>query len=180
MVHILGAYGCHPFVSMNYNGTVDSMFTLIHEMGHSMHSHYTWSTQPVVYGDYTIFVAEVASTVNEALLMEHLLKTTEDKNQRKYLINYYLEQFRGTLFRQTMFAEFELEVHRRDEAGEALTKEELNEIYYNLNKKYYGDEINIDEKYLGNGLEYLISILLSMFISMLQDIQQLLLFHREY
>ena len=141
-----GAYGCHPFVSMNYNGTVDSMFTLIHEMGHSMHSHYTWSTQPVVYGDYTIFVAEVASTVNEALLMEHLLKTTEDKNQRKYLINYYLEQFRGTLFRQTMFAEFELEVHRRDEAGEALTKEELNEIYYNLNKKYYGDEINIDEK----------------------------------
>lgn len=131
---------------MNYNGTVDSMFTLIHEMGHSMHSHYTWSTQPVVYGDYTIFVAEVASTVNEALLMEHLLKTTEDKNQRKYLINYYLEQFRGTLFRQTMFAEFELEVHRRDEAGEALTKEELNEIYYNLNKKYYGDEINIDEK----------------------------------
>lgn len=141
-----GAYGCHPFVSMNYNGTVDSMFTLAHEMGHSMHSYYTWANQPVVYGDYTIFVAEVASTVNEALLMEYLLKTTEDKNQRKYLVNYYLEQFRGTLFRQTMFAEFELEVHRRDEAGEALTKEELNKIYYALNKKYYGDEIEIDEK----------------------------------
>ena len=141
-----GCYDSKSYILMNYHDDLNSLFTLIHELGHSMHSTYSKSTQDYLYSSYKIFVAEVASTVNEALLMEHLLKTTEDKNQRKYLINYYLEQFRGTLFRQTMFAEFELEVHRRDEAGEALTKEELNEIYYNLNKKYYGDEINIDEK----------------------------------
>ncbi|MDO4299987.1 MAG: oligoendopeptidase F [Clostridia bacterium] len=137
-----GAYGCHPFVSLNYNDTVDSMFTLAHEMGHAMHSHYTWSNQPFVYGDYTIFVAEVASTVNEALLMEHLLKTTDDVKERKYLLNYFMEQFRGTLFRQTMFAEFELITHSKAEKGEPLTFESLCEIYGGLNKKYYGDEIN--------------------------------------
>lgn len=137
-----GAYGCHPFVSLNYNNTVDSMFTLAHEMGHAMHSHYTWSTQPFVYGDYTIFVAEVASTVNEALLMEHLLGTTKDVNERKYLLNYFMEQFRGTLFRQTMFAEFELVVHNKMEAGEPLTFDSLCDIYLDLNKKYYGSEIN--------------------------------------
>lgn len=137
-----GAYGCHPFVSLNYNDTVDSMFTLAHEMGHAMHSHYTWSTQPYVYGDYTIFVAEVASTVNESLLMEHLLKNTTDVNERKYLLNYFMEQFRGTLFRQTMFAEFELVTHSKVEKGEPLTFENLCEIYGELNKKYYGEEIN--------------------------------------
>ena len=137
-----GAYGCHPFVSLNYNNTVDSMFTLAHEMGHAMHSHYTWSSQPFVYGDYTIFVAEVASTVNEALLMEHLLKNTTDVKERKYLLNYFMEQFRGTLFRQTMFAEFELITHSKMEEGEPLTFESLCEIYINLNKKYYGSEIN--------------------------------------
>lgn len=137
-----GAYGCHPYVSLNYNDTVDSMFTLAHEMGHAMHSHYTWSNQPFVYGDYTIFVAEVASTVNEALLMEHLLKTTTDVKERKYLLNYFMEQFRGTLFRQTMFAEFELTVHQKIENGEPLTFEELCTIYSNLNQKYYGSEIN--------------------------------------
>lgn len=137
-----GAYGCHPFVSLNYNNTVDSMFTLAHEMGHAMHSHYTWSTQPFVYGDYTIFVAEVASTVNEALLMEYLLKNTTDIKERKYLLNYFMEQFRGTLFRQTMFAEFELITHSKTENGEPLTFESLCEIYGELNKKYYGTEIN--------------------------------------
>lgn len=137
-----GAYGCHPFVSLNYNDTVDSMFTLAHEMGHALHSHYTWSNQPFVYGDYTIFVAEVASTVNEALLMEHLLKITTDVKERKYLLNYFMEQFRGTLFRQTMFAEFELKTHSMVENGEPLTFERLCEIYGELNRKYYGDEIN--------------------------------------
>ncbi len=137
-----GAYGCHPFVSLNYNNTVDSMFTLAHEMGHAMHSYYTWSSQPFVYGDYTIFVAEVASTVNEALLMEHLLKTTTDVKERKYLLNYFMEQFRGTLFRQTMFAEFELITHSKMEKGEPLTFESLCEIYSELNKKYYGTQIN--------------------------------------
>lgn len=141
-----GAYGCHPFVSLNYNDTVDSMFTLAHEMGHAMHSHYTWSSQPFVYGDYTIFVAEVASTVNEALLMEHLLKTTQDKDFKAYLLNYFMEQFRGTLFRQTMFAEFELITHEMAEGGEALTFESLNKIYLDLNKKYFGEDIVYDEK----------------------------------
>ncbi len=141
-----GSYGCHPFVSLNYDDTINSMFTLIHEMGHAMHSHYTWSNQPFVYGDYTIFVAEVASTVNEALLMEYLLKTTEDKNSRAYLINYFLEQFRGTLFRQTMFAEFELLTHEAVEKGETLTYENLCKIYRELNLKYFGNNIVIDEE----------------------------------
>lgn len=141
-----GSYGTHPFVSLNYDNTVNSMFTLIHEMGHAMHSHYTWSTQPYVYGDYTIFVAEVASTVNEALLMEHLLKTTKDENQKLYLINYFMEQFRGTLFRQTMFAEFELIAHEKCEEGEPLTFDALTEIYKQLNIKYYGNDIELDEE----------------------------------
>lgn len=141
-----GAYGCHPFVSLNYNNTVDSMFTLAHEMGHAMHSHYTWANQPFVYGDYTIFVAEVASTVNEALLMEELLKTTEDKVFKTYLLNYFMEQFRGTLFRQTMFAEFELIAHETVEKGEALTFDSLCDIYMDLNKKYFGEEIEYDKE----------------------------------
>lgn len=141
-----GAYGTHPFVSLNYDNNINSMFTLIHEMGHAMHSNYTWSTQPYIYGDYTIFVAEVASTVNEALLMEHLLKTTEDENQKLYLINYFMEQFRGTLFRQTMFAEFELEAHRKCENGEPLNFDTLTEIYKQLNIKYYGTDIELDDE----------------------------------
>jgi oligoendopeptidase F len=141
-----GAQGTHPYVSMNYDNTVNSMFTLIHEMGHSMHSYYTWENQPAVYSDYTIFVAEVASTCNEALLMEYLLKNTEDENQKLYLINYFMEQFRGTLFRQTMFAEFELEAHTRAENGVPLTFDMLCDIYRKLNEKYFGDEIVIDDK----------------------------------
>lgn len=141
-----GSYGCHPFVSLNYDNTVNSMFTLAHEMGHAMHSHYTWSSQPYIYSGYTIFVAEVASTVNEALLMEHLFKSTEDKTQKQYLINYFMEQFKGTLFRQTMFAEFELITHEAVENGEPLTFDSLCKIYRQLNKKYYGNNIIIDDR----------------------------------
>ncbi len=141
-----GSYGTHPYVSLNYADNLDSMFTLAHEMGHAMHSYYTWSNQPVVYGDYTIFVAEVASTVNEALLMQYLLKTTKDKNKKNYLLNHFMDQFRGTLFRQTMFAEFELAVHQMAEKGEALTFDNMCEIYYELNKKYYGDDIIINDE----------------------------------
>lgn len=141
-----GAFGNHPFVSLNYDNSINNMFTLAHEMGHAMHSHYTWQTQPYVYSDYTIFVAEVASTVNEALLMEYLLNTTNDKKQKLYLINYFMEQFRGTLFRQTMFAEFELIAHEKYEQGESLTFDMLCEIYKALNIKYYGKDIVIDEQ----------------------------------
>ena len=141
-----GAYGSHPYILMNFDNKVNDMFTLIHEIGHAMHSNYSWETQDYVNANYTIFVAEVASTVNEALLMQHLLKTTEDKNQKKYLINYFLDQFKGTVFRQTMFAEFELVTHDMVEKGEPLTVEVLNKIYRDLNKKYYGDGIVIDEK----------------------------------
>lgn len=141
-----GAYGNHPFVSLNYANNLDSMFTLAHEMGHAMHSYYTWSNQPVVYGDYTIFVAEVASTVNESLLMQYLLKTTDDKNNRMYLLNHFMDQFKGTLFRQTMFAEFELKTHTMAENGEALTFDNMSEFYYELNKKYYGDSVISNEE----------------------------------
>ncbi len=141
-----GAYGVHPFVSLNFADNMDSMFTLAHEMGHAMHSYYTWNNQPAIYGDYTIFVAEVASTVNEALLMEYLLKTTTDKNKRLYLLNHFTDQFKGTLFRQTMFAEFELETHTMAEKGEALTFDNMSSLYYALNKKYYGEDIISDEE----------------------------------
>ncbi len=141
-----GAYGCHPYVLLNYDNKVNDMFTLAHEMGHAMHSHYSWGTQPYIYGDYTIFVAEVASTVNESLLMDYLLKTTKEPTARKYLINYYLEQFRGTLFRQVMFAEFEMKTHEMVENGEPLTVESLCSLYKGLNRKYYGDEIVLDDE----------------------------------
>lgn len=141
-----GTYGTHPYILMNYDGNYNSMFTLAHEMGHSMHSYYTWNNQPYVYGNYTIFVAEVASTVNEALLMKYLLSKETDKIKRAYLINYFLEQFRGTLFRQTMFAEFELKAHEMAERGEALTFESLTEVYKQLNIKYFGEGIVLDDE----------------------------------
>ncbi|MBQ2880140.1 MAG: oligoendopeptidase F [Anaerotignum sp.] len=141
-----GSYGVHPFVLLNHNDTINSMFTLAHEMGHALHSFFTWKKQPYLYADHKIFVAEVASTCNEALLMEHLLKTTEDKVMRKYLINYFLEQFRGTLFRQTMFAEFEKITHAMAEKGEPLTWEGMNKIYRDLNIKYFGEDIIIDSE----------------------------------
>ena len=143
-----GAYSSglrkHPFVLLNYSGTLDSMFTLAHEMGHAIHSYLSNRTQPVCYSNYSIFVAEVASTCNEALLMQHLLKTTTDKRRRAYLINYFLEQFRTTLYRQTMFAEFELEINRRNEAGESLNASAFNELYRKLNHDYFGDGIVLD------------------------------------
>lgn len=141
-----GSYGVHPYVLLNHNDTVNSMFTLAHEMGHALHSYFTWEKQPYLYSGHKIFVAEVASTCNEALLMEYLLKTTENKNIRKYLVNYFLEQFRGTLFRQTMFAEFEKITHEMAEKGEPLTWEGMNKIYHDLNRLYFGDDIVIDEE----------------------------------
>ena len=145
-----GAYSAglrkHPYVLLNYSGTLDSMFTLAHEMGHAIHSYLSNKHQPVAYSNYSIFVAEVASTCNEALLMQHLLKTTKDKKRRAYLINYFLEQFRTTLYRQTMFAEFELEINRRNERGESLTAESLNALYHELNHQYFGDDIVIDKE----------------------------------
>ena len=139
-----GSYGVHPFVLLNHNDTVNSMFTLAHEMGHALHSWFTWEKQPYLYSGHKIFVAEVASTCNEALLMEYLLQTTKDKNMKKYLVNYFLEQFRGTLFRQTMFAEFEKITHEMVQKGEPLTWEVLNKVYRDLNCLYFGDDIVID------------------------------------
>lgn len=145
---VSGAYsaGCtpHPYVLLNYKNTLDSQFTLAHEMGHSLHSYLSLKNQPTVYSQYVIFVAEVASTCNEVLLMLDLLGKTTDKRKKAYLINYFLEQFRTTLYRQTMFAEFELEFNRKAEAGETLTADLLCDIYYKLNQKYYGDGMTID------------------------------------
>jgi oligoendopeptidase F len=140
-----GAYGTQPFILLNYQNNRDSMYTLAHELGHSMHSYYTRKYQPYQYGDYTIFVAEVASTLNEGLLTEHLLKTTSDRALRLAILNHSLEGFRGTLFRQTMFAEFEQQIHSRAEQGEPLTADTLSALFHALNEKYYGGEIFVDE-----------------------------------
>lgn len=141
-----GAYGTHPYVLLNYQDNLNSVFTLAHEMGHAMHSYYSDKTQPYIYAEYKIFVAEVASTCNEALLMHYLLEHTEDKLKKAYLINYHLEQFRTTLYRQTMFAEFEMITHKKIEQGEGLTAESLCEIYHNLNVLYFGDGIVVDSE----------------------------------
>ena len=141
-----GAYGTHPYVLLNYQDNLNNVFTLAHEMGHALHSYYSDETQPYIYAGYKIFVAEVASTCNEALLIRYLLDHSKDEKEKAYLLNYFLEQFRGTLFRQTMFAEFEREAHAKAEAGETLTAEVLCELYYDLNKKYFGDEIVVDEE----------------------------------
>ncbi len=141
-----GAYGTHPYVLLNYQGTLNDVFTLAHEMGHALHSWYSDETQPYIYAGYRIFVAEVASTCNEALLIHHLLKKAKDPKTKAYLINYFLEQFRTTLYRQTMFAEFEKITHGLQEAGEALTAERLCSIYYDLNKAYFGENICIDRQ----------------------------------
>ena len=140
-----GAYKTHPYVLLNYQNTINDVFTLAHEMGHALHSYYTNKTQPYIYSEYKIFVAEVASTVNESLLMQHLLKNTQDKTEKAYLLNHYLEEFRGTVFRQVMFAEFEKIIHAKVEQGEALTAETLSKIYYDLNLKYFGAEVTVDE-----------------------------------
>lgn len=141
-----GNYNVHPFVLMNYQYNLDSEFTLAHEMGHALHSYYSAKYNNIFDSEYKIFVAEVASTCNEALLMDYLLKRTEDKKKRAYLINYFLEQFRTTLYRQTMFAEFELKTHELVEKGEALTAEVLKKLYYELNVRYYGNDIVVDDE----------------------------------
>ena len=143
----VGVYGIkHPFVLLNYKKTAHNLFTIAHEMGHSIHTYFSNKNQPQPKSDYTIFVAEVASTVNEVLLLRYLLSRETDVAKRKYYLNYFLEMFRTTLFRQTMFAEFEFEVHSIVENGGALSKESMNEIYLNLNKKYYGKDVVSDRE----------------------------------
>lgn len=140
-----GSYDSMPYVMMNYSDTLKDVFTLIHEMGHSMHSFYTRKNQPFIYGDYSIFCAEVASTVNENLLMKHLIANETDDEMKKYLINYHIEEFRTTVFRQTMFAEFEDWTHKTIEAGGTLTADAMCNYYNELNKKYFGDALADDE-----------------------------------
>lgn len=146
-----GSYGTNPYILMNWQDNVNNLFTLAHEFGHSVHSYYTRKYQPYPYGNYSIFVAEVASTCNEALLNDYLLKTIDDEKKKLYLLNHYLETFRGTVFRQTMFAEFEHMIHQMAQNGEALTAKVLTEKYYELNKTYFGGGVVIDEEI---GLEW--------------------------
>lgn len=145
-----GAYSAgakvHPFVLLNYKNTLNWEFTLAHEMGHAIHSYLSNKNQPTAYSDYVIFVAEVASTCNESLLMQYLLKNTTDKKRRAFLVNYFLEQFRTTLYRQTMFAEFELMINEKVERGESLTAENLCEMYHELNVLYYGEDLIVDSE----------------------------------
>jgi len=141
-----GAYGTHPYVLLNHKDNLNSMFTLTHEMGHALHSYYSDKNQAYRDAQYTIFLAEVASTLNEALLMHYLLEKSADPKEKMYLLTYYADQFRTTVFRQTMFAEFEMIIHEKAEAGESLTPQELSRIYYDLNKKYYGDDMVVDQE----------------------------------
>lgn len=146
-----GTYGTNPYILMNWQDNLNNLFTLAHELGHSLHSYYTRENQAFRYGDYSIFVAEVASTCNEALLNEYLLEQTTDEKEKLYLLNNFLEGFRGTVFRQTMFAEFEHLIHKQAQEGEALTPDKLTKEYYDLNKKYFGEDITIDKEI---GLEW--------------------------
>lgn len=141
-----GTYDSKPFVLLNYHETLDNIFTTAHEMGHSMHSYFSKTTQPYIYGGYSIFLAEIASTTNECLLMDYMLKNVKDDNEKLYLLNHYLEQFRTTVYRQTMFAEFERDIHRYVENGGALTASYLNDTYKKLNEKYYGKEMIVDDE----------------------------------
>lgn len=140
-----GCYDSHPYILMSYNNDLNSMFTLIHELGHSIHSYLSHNSQPYIYSSYKIFVAEVASTVNETLLIKYLLNNSKDKTEQIYLLNYYLEQFRTTVYRQTLFAEFEKITHEKVEAGNPMTADDFTEVFYNLNKLYYGGACNVDE-----------------------------------
>jgi oligoendopeptidase F len=140
-----GVYGVHPFMLLNWSGRLNDVFTLGHEVGHAMHSWYTSANQPYTYGRYTLFVAEVASTVNELLMTDAMRRETDDPATQMYLINHALEDFRGTLFRQTMFAEFERWSHARVEAGEALTPDVLSEQYAELCRRYYGPDVTVGE-----------------------------------
>lgn len=141
-----GAYGTHPYVFLNYSDTLNDVFTVIHEMGHAMHTYYSNANQPYIYAGYKIFVAEVASTCNEALLMQYMLKNTDDEKKKRYLLNHFFEQFKGTLYRQTMLAEFEMEAHAKAEQGEVLSAESLCAMYKKLNEKYFGPDMVIDDE----------------------------------
>lgn len=141
-----GVYDAHPYVLLNYQETTNDIFTIAHEMGHAIHTYKSNAAQPYAKSNYTIFLAEIASTVNEVLLLKYLYKKSEDKKLKKYLLNYYMDMIRATMFRQTQFAEFEQIAHAKAEAGEALTKESLNAVYYDLNKRYYGEGIVHDEQ----------------------------------
>jgi len=140
-----GAYGTHPYVLLNHKDNLNSMFTLAHEMGHAMHSYYSDKNQTYRNAQYPIFLAEVASTLNEALLMDYLLNKSTDPKEKLYLLTYYADQFRTTVFRQTMFAEFEMIIHDKAEQGESLTPQLLSEIYYDLSKKYHGPVMTVDQ-----------------------------------
>ncbi len=141
-----GVFGVHPFVLLNFNNRLEDAMTLAHELGHSLHSHYSNSTQPYATHDYTIFSAEVASTTNETLLLDHLLKTTTDRKKKMYLLNEYLESVRTTVFRQAMFAEFERDLYSRAENGEAITADMLDAMWHDLNVKYYGPQMVVDKE----------------------------------
>ncbi|WP_054696874.1 oligoendopeptidase F [Syntrophomonas palmitatica] len=141
-----GTYDSHPYVLLNYDNKLDDVFTLAHELGHSLHSLYSHQAQPYVYSQYPIFLAEVASTVNESLLIDHLLQQNLEREEKIYLLNHYLEQFRATVYRQTMFAEFEKIIHEKVEAGEALTADSLCSIYRGLNELYYGSGVVLDQE----------------------------------
>ncbi len=141
-----GSYDSYPFVSMNFNGTLDSVFTLAHEMGHSMHSYMSRKNNDFLESSYTIFAAEVASTFNENLLLDYMMERAESKEERLFLIDHHANSFKSTVFRQTMFAEFEREVHKLVEDGQGLTAEDFNKIYYDLNVKYFGNHMVSDEE----------------------------------
>ena len=141
-----GSYGTHPYVLLNYNGTLRDVFTLAHEMGHSLHSFYSHSSQPQVYAEYTILLAEVASTTNEALLLGYLLKNAKSQDDEKWLLNYYYDMVRTTFFRQAMFADFERRTHNYAEQGGVLTPEYMSDLWRELNANCYGPDMNIDEE----------------------------------
>lgn len=141
-----GGYDTDPYILLNWQDGLEDLYTLVHEMGHSMHSYYTTHTQPYVYGDYPIFVAEIASTTNENLLTDYLLKTEKDPQVRAFVLNHYLDGFKGTIFRQTQFAEFEQWIHEQDASGKLLTADSISKFYGDLNKQYYGPAIYNDDE----------------------------------
>lgn len=140
-----GSYDTEPYILLNYNDSLDSLFTTAHELGHSMHSYYTRKTQPYIYGNYSIFLAEIASTTNELLLLNYMIDHAKEKKEKAYLLNHYVNSFKSTVFRQTMFAEFELEANKLVENSMPVTAEKLNQIYHDLNVDYFGEDIEVDK-----------------------------------